>query len=69
MSYKVTEIICRYTCDNCGEDDLEFPFWCSWDVELQKYVIIEPNEAETVYCNVCEERVDITMSETDEEIT
>lgn len=45
----------KWVCESCDETNLEIPFWCVWDEDLQEFIIGECTE-DDAYCNQCEER-------------
>jgi len=43
-----------YVCEDCGEDDVEMKWFCSWNVEKQAWVPCDDAGGE-YYCNSCGE--------------
>ena len=43
----------KYTCENCGSDEIKRKYWCSWDIVNQQWAFEDICENDGDYCDDC----------------
>jgi hypothetical protein len=65
FGYKVVKIspppkkyLITFACDRCDSTDIEAKWWCSWDVELQRWEACD--NFDEYYCRNCGDETEVT---------
>ena len=49
----------KQICENCGSENVSSSFFCIWDVDLQKWIGVDYNDASEDWCNECDNEITI----------